>query len=169
MYRYGVMALALVALAACSPGHAGTLPPTSPPPSVSPSATPTPPRNAVEAAARAYFAALERAGKTGDVTALDPMLAATCSCRDQIAYIRREAAAGHRITTTYRIEDVRPHDVGAGTAAVTVTFSSPPSTVVDTGGRVIRRIAGGEHIGMDLSLTRGGRGWVIARVVRLGA
>jgi hypothetical protein len=171
MYRYGA-ALALAALVAsgCSEEHAGSLPPpVSATPSATPTPTPTNPTSEVEAAARAYFAALERAGKTGDVAALEPMLAASCPCRDQITYIKREAAAGHRITTTYRVEDVRPHDVAAAAAAVTVTFSSPPSTVTDTAGHIVRRIGGGEHIGMDLSLTRGASGWVVARVVRLGA
>jgi hypothetical protein len=166
MRRYGV-ALALVALlAGCShDDHAGSLPSLSPSPSTT-SVTPSP-TDDVAAAARAYYAALEKAGQTGDATPLAALLAPSCDCRKQVDYIRREAAAGHHTTTTYAIENVRPHDVTASAAAATVTYSSPASKVLDASGRTVRTLSALSHVGYDLALRLDGGHWLVERIVRL--
>ncbi len=164
MRRYGVT-LALVALlAGCSAKeHAGTLPSlTTSPTTSSPTTAPT---DEVAAAARAYYAALENAGRTGDPAPLAALLAPSCDCRKQVDYIRREATAGHRTTTTYTIEAVRPHDVTASAAAATVTYSSPESKVVDTSGRTVRTLSALSHVGYDLALRRDGGRWLVERIV----
>lgn len=168
MSRYA--ALALLALAACGSEHAGSLPPLSSAPvtasAPSPSATPA---DDVEAAVRAYFATLAAAGRTGNTTALKRLVDSGCSCRDQVAYIDREAAAGHRITTTYSVESVRAHDVTAAGGSATVTFSSPASAVVDAHGHTIRSLAALSHVGMEITFRRRGDAWTVVRLVRLGA
>jgi len=166
MRRYGVTAALVALLAGCSGNeHAGSLPTVSPAPTTS---SPTPsPTDEVAAAARAYYAALEKAGQTGDTTALAALLAQSCDCRKQVDYIRREAAAGHHTTTTYTVEAVRPHDVTASAAAATVTYSSPESKVLDASGRTVRTLSALSHVGYDLALRRDGGSWLVERIVRL--
>lgn len=169
MYRYGA-ALALLALASagCSDEQAGTLPPPSPvTTSATPSPSPTNLRSEIDAAARAYFAALERAGKTGDVPALRALLAPTCECVKSADYIQSEHAAGHRFTTIYRVEAVSPHDVTPTSGAATVTVTYAASKVVDTSGRTVRTLPGETHAGRELAFAREGGRWLVTRVVLL--
>ncbi len=176
MYRFG-LAVALVALlaAGCSDEKAGGLPPITSPSSTAPSptsASPTAtasPRQEVEAAVRRYFAVLAEAGQSGDVSALDPLLGDKCTCREQVNYIKSEAAKGNRITTEYTVDAVRADDVSGSAAVVTATFSAPASAVVDSKGKVVRRLDALKRIGVEMGLRRVGERWVIERVVRLGA
>jgi hypothetical protein len=175
MYRYGaVLALAALVAVGCSDEHAGSLPTLSPTPTTtSLSPTPTPTASLADEASRAvrtYFATLASAGQAGDTTALERLVAAGCTCRDQVSYIKREAAAGHRITTTYVLESVRAHDLTAAGGSVTVTFSSPASKVVDAKGATVRTLGALRHVGMEISLRRDpDSSWVVVRIVRLGA
>ena len=172
MRRYGViLALLAVTAAGCSEERAGSLPSASPmPTTATPSPTPTATVEAqVEAAARVYFEALERAGLTGDVAGLQAAIHPQCDCRKQIDAIRADAAAGRHATTVYRIEAVSPHDITATSASATVTFSSPASAVVDSAGRTVRSLPALEHAGIDLVFSKSGASWLVRRVIRLGA
>jgi hypothetical protein len=174
MYRYGV-GLALVALVAagCTKEHAGALPslsatPTPTATTATPTSTATTPAQQIAAAARRYVATLQSAGQTGDTTRLAALLATGCTCRDQVAYIKREAAAGHRITTRYVVESVVPHDASASTGSATLTFSAPASAVVDSSGHTVRTLAALRHAGLEMSFRRTGASWQIVRLDRLG-
>ncbi|HEU0129460.1 MAG TPA: hypothetical protein VFQ85_00530 [Mycobacteriales bacterium] len=168
--------LALVALlaAGCSHGEkAGSLPSVSPAPvtttaAATPSATATAGPDAITTAVRRYFATVAEAGRTGDVAALNLLIAPRCTCRAQLEYLRREAAAGHRLTTLYTVEAVRPHDVTATTAGATVTFSTTAGSVVDRSGAVVRAIPALRHVGVELGLQRVGQTWLLARVAKVG-
>ena len=167
MRRYGViLALLAVAAAGCSRDRAGALPSTSPAPSA-PTATTAPTvEERLVAAAREYFALLERAGR-GDVAALDPRVASRCSCRQQVDFLRNETAAGRRVTTTYAVESVdatATSDAG-GTAAV--TFSTAASQVLDASGREVRAIPAVAHAGLELTFRLTADSWVLERAVRL--
>jgi PBP1b-binding outer membrane lipoprotein LpoB len=175
MYRYGV-GLALVALVAagCTKEHAGTLPSLSPSPtstatSASPTSSATTPAQQIATAARAYFTALEKAGKTGDVNALSALLSTTCDCRQQVTAISTDAQAGRHVTTSYQVESVGPHNVGAAAGSATVTYSSPASRLVDSTGRTIQTFAARTHAGVDLTFRRVGGAWLLDGLVRLGA
>lgn len=165
-------AVALVALlaAGCSAEHAGSLPPVASPSSATPSATATAstPAAQVEAAARAYFAELTRAGHTGDTRALRALVTPQCGCRDAIGYIEEEHRAGHHFTTDYRVDAVRVHDVSeaGGSATVTVTYAA--SQVVDAQGRTVRRLPGVTRAGRELGFRREGERWLLTRYVLLG-
>jgi ketosteroid isomerase-like protein len=174
MYRYGV-GLALIALVAagCTKEHAGALPSLSATPtptgtSSTPTSTATTPAQQIATAARAYFAALESAGKTGDVTTLSALLSPGCECREQVTAIRRDAAAGRHVTTTFTVEEVHTHEVGATAGAAAVTYSSPASRLVDANGKTIRSYAARAHAGLDLTFRKTGGRWLLAHVIGLG-
>lgn len=174
MYRFGV-GLALVALAAagCTKEHAGALPsvsatPTATATSATPTTTATTPAQQIAAAARAYYAALTRAGATGDTTALRALVAPACDCRQSIDYIDQEHRAGHHFTTAYRVDKVQTHDVANAAGAATVTVTYAPSKVVDAQGRTVRTIPGETAAGRDLVFRREGGRWLVTRVVLLG-
>jgi hypothetical protein len=172
MSRYA--ALALLAAAACSPEHAGSLPPlssapvTTPPVTVSASASPAADA-AVRAAVTTYFKALGDAGRSGDTSGLARLLDPKCECRQQLEYVTSETRKGNRITTTYVVEAVRPHDVTPTTASAAVTFSVPASAVVDSRGHTVRRLAAARHVGFEIALRMSRGTWVIVRIVKLGA
>lgn len=166
MRRYAVVLVALLA-AGCGSEHAGSLPPLSPAPSVT-TATTRPPEDEVAAAARAYYAALQKAGETGDVTALRALIAPACACKDQIGYIEGEHRAGHRFTTRYTVEGVTTHDVTATSGFATVTITYAASAVVDRAGRVVRALPGRTKAGRDLLFRREGATWRLARLVLVG-
>jgi hypothetical protein len=173
MYRYGA-AVALLALVACSAEHAGSLPSlppaTSVPPlrTVPPSDPATTPAAQVEAAARRYFAALETAGRTGDVTDLDALVGTRCPCHQQVDAIRADAKAGRHVTTTYTVEAVRTHDVRDDVGLATVTYSSPPSKLLDKAGRTLRVLPARSHAGLDLGFGRDGGAWVLLNMTKVG-
>jgi predicted lipid-binding transport protein (Tim44 family) len=172
MRRYGVL-LALLTVASCSQDKAGTLPPLSPVPSAT-SATPTPsatPDGAgaeVEAAARAYYAALTAAGQTGDVRALRAAVDPRCDCAQQIAAVESEHRAGRRYTTRYVVDAVSTHEVSGGSGYATVTLTYADSQVVDGAGRTVRRIPGKTRVGRDLLFRKEGTTWRLVRIVLLG-
>ena len=180
MYRYGV-ALALVALVAagCSDDKAGGLPPLSSTPStpVTTSApatatasatTATSPAQQIEAAARAYYAELTRAGESGDAAKLRTMIDPKCGCAKSLDYLASEARQGHRFTTKYRVEAVKTHDVTADAGFATVTLSYAKSAVVDRSGKVVRSLPGETNAGRDLGFKREGDRWVLTQLVLLG-
>ena len=179
MYRYG-MGLALVALlaAGCSDDKAGGLPPLSSAPStpVVTTATPTAtattaqtPAQQVEVAARAYFAALESAGQTGDVSTLEPLLAPKCDCRRALAAIEADAKAGRHVTTRYVVSEVKAGEVTATAGTAVVTFSSPASKLVDANGKTVRSLPARKDTGAELTFRLAGSKWLLEQVVLLGA
>lgn len=179
MYRYGV-ALALVALVAagCSEDKAGGLPPLSSTPStpVVTSSTPSPtataatsPAQQVEAAARSYFAALEKAGQTGDVGGLEPLLGPKCDCRRALAAIQADAKAGRHVTTRYVVSEVKAGEVTATAGTAVVTFSSPASKLVDANGKTVRSLPARKDAGAELTFRLSGSTWLLEQVVLLGA
>jgi hypothetical protein len=175
MRRFGaVLALLAVTAAGCSDDRAGTLPTEAPTttttaPGTTTSASPTAvPGGEVEAAARAYYAALETGGTTGDVTALRAIVDGACDCTQQITTIEAERKAGRRFTTRYTVDAVTLHDVTATTAWATVTISYAASQVVDASGRVVRKIPGNTRAGRDLLFRKEGTAWRLVHIVLLG-
>ena len=167
MRRYGViLALLAVAAAGCSKERAGALPAA---PATSATQAATPDHSAqVEAAARAYYAFLEHAGKTGDVSPLRVVVDPACECFQQVAAIEREAAAGRHFTTHYAVDAVQAHDVTATTGYATVTLTYAASPVVDANGRVVRTLRGETRAGRDLQFRKEGSAWLLTRLVLLG-
>lgn len=181
MRRYvpalAAFASVVVVAAGCSDEQAGSLPPPLPPVSAtasgsqSPSASAAPtgtPEAQIEQAVRAYFAALADAAQTGDPRRLEKLLSPTCKCRQQIDYVKREAAAGHTATTTYEVESIEPSDVTATGGTATVTYSSPKSVVVARSGQKVRTVEALNHVGMVMVFRRAGSTWLIERLVNLG-
>jgi predicted lipid-binding transport protein (Tim44 family) len=177
MYRFG-LAVALVALlaAGCSDEKAGGLPPITSPSSTAPSPTATAtatkaaatPAAQIEAAARAYYAELTRAGETGDAATLRRMIDPDCECAKTIDYLAEEARKGHRFTTKYRVDGVSTHDVTATAGFATVTLTYAKSAIVDRSGKVVRSLPGQTKVGRDLGFTREGERWVLTQLVLLG-
>jgi len=169
MRRYGViLALLAVAAAGCSKERAGALP-SAPVTSATPVASRTADLSAqVEAAARAYYAYLEHAGRTGDVSPLRAVVDPACECFQQVAAVERETAAGRHLTTHYVVDAVQAHDVTATTGYATVTLTYAASTVVDANGRVVRTLRGETRAGRDLQFRKEGSAWLLTRLVLLG-
>ena len=170
MRRYGViLALLAVTAAGCSEERAGSLPSASPmPTTATPSPTPTATvESQVEAAARAYYAALETAGTKGDVTALRELIDPACDCAQQVSAIEAEVRQGRRITTRYLIDAVLTHDVTAESGYATVTLTYAESQVLGADGRVVRTLPGKTRAGRDLLFRKEGTTWRLTRLVLL--
>ncbi|HEV2891797.1 MAG TPA: hypothetical protein VGX28_15605 [Frankiaceae bacterium] len=170
MRRYAGL-VALLALTGCAQERAGSLPPPPPPPTSATAApTATPPRagSEVEVAARAYYAALERAGRDGDVAALRALVDPACECFQQVATMEGYRRAHRRLTTRYSVEGLSTHDVTATAGWATVTLTYGASELVGADGRVVSTYPGKTKVGRDLLFRKEGTTWRLVRLVLLG-
>lgn len=161
-----IAAALVLGAAACSNGHAGSLPtPTPTATSPSPSPTPTSRDFGVGQAVRDYYRALEAAvhDPRSGVDDVAARLDSACSCRQIVDVLRQEGQAGRHADYTLSVGSLGVSDASpaAGTAFVTVTQSS--GRLYDSSGKVIEAIKGRtDQYVVDLR-SRDGR-WVIVRI-----
>ena len=167
-YVHALVALLLLAgLSGCAKERAGALP--SAPPATAPASSPVAgPEAEVAAAARAYYAALESAGQTGDVSALRAVIHPSCDCADQVTTFEGYARAGQHLTTRYAVDGVTTHDVTATEGWATVTLTYAPSALIGADRRVAKTYPGKTKVGRDLLFRKEGTSWRLVRLVLLG-
>jgi cytoskeletal protein RodZ len=159
----------VVSLAGCSsPDEPSTVPRTTPPATTtSPSPSPTSTEDQVEAAVRAYYAELVRAGATNDASRLKKLVHESCPCYNAVKVIEGHAARGERSTdSNFDLQLVHVHDVTGKVAAAEVRYKVDAYLVVDSSGDTVAEIkAQTGHF--DLSLAQTKAGWIIINLFDL--
>lgn len=138
------------------------------PASSSPSASATGAAADVEAAVRAYYAALTEAARTNRPALLDGLVAAGCPCAAAGKVIKRNVRAGQTTPdAAFVVQSVRPHDIEGDVAVAEVEYRASAYDVLGSSGDVVSSVhAHRSHL--DLSLVRSpADAWVIANVTDL--
>jgi hypothetical protein len=169
--RLAAAALLVAPLAAC--GGDSEQPTVLPardrtPASSSPSPSATGPAADVEAAVRAYYAALTEAARTNRPALLDDLVAAGCPCAAAGKVIKRNARAGQTTPdAAFVVRSVRPHDIEGDVAVAEVEYQASAYDVLGSSGDVVSSVdAHRSHL--DLSLVRSpADAWVITNVTDL--
>ena len=159
-------------LAGCSGSgpKPGTLTPTPTASSTtaSPSPSATTPEQQIEAAVRAYYAALLLGVQTGQASDLKKLVTKTCPCFAAVETIEENQANGRsgpeaRLT----IQKLTLHNVEAGLAGASVVYDVNGYDLVDKSGDVVSTIKP-RHDAVDLTLVRHPSGnWVVSNVTDL--
>ena len=161
--------LAVVALSACAGENdpkPGTIKTPKPVTSAA-SPTPTSPEAQIEATMRAYFALMNAAFHTGDVTRLRSFSSSGCPCRKAANAIERTVKSGGRFEgLRYEVQTVRVHDVEGATGLAEVVAKVPPYKVYNGNGEVTEDSGGGK-LHTDFSLVRSGDRWIIGNALNL--
>lgn len=128
-----------VLLSGCAAGSATprTLPSVHQP---SPQASSVAPRESVaslKAFVRQYYAEIGVAASTGNVTALNAMIAPGCPCDRLTAFIRRARKQGHIVGFAYKIQRVYDAAVQGGSGTAVVLYSVPAARLVGPAGAVL--------------------------------
>lgn len=131
----GLAALVCGCLVACTSaaGTPGTLPSVSSRPTAAPSSSgsPSPSQSsdeaaieaaAIEAAVLAYYAAMDEAAKTGNVSAFEAASLATCPCRDFSEAVSRRFAGGRLVGAGVEVDEVNVNQTAPKRAVVTVVY-----------------------------------------------
>lgn len=173
--RSAVLAIAAVltlVLAACddAPPKPATLPSNSvsSPQTTSPSSTTLTPEEEVEQFVRDYYAELNRAARTHDVSKLKTMSTKGCPCYKYVRNLRAAEKAGYVTPDIeWRIAKLTVRDVTNVDAVVGVLEELHPYDVLDSDGDVVRRFRL-RRANLDYSLIKGANGWFIGNVIDLG-
>jgi hypothetical protein len=169
--RLAATALLVVPLGACGGGsEQPTVLPARDRVSASSSASPsaTLPSADVEAAVRAYYAALTEAARTNKPALRHGLVAAGCPCAAATKVITKNSRSGRTTPgAAFVVESVRPHDVEGDVAVAEVEYQASAYDVLDRSGDVVSSVdAHRSHL--DLSLVRSPAGaWVITNVTDL--
>jgi hypothetical protein len=90
----------------------------------------------IEAAVRAYYAAVNMAFDSGDVSAIEAVTTPACPCRGPIAQIQSLKQNGqHWVGGDLAITSIRVHDLVGNGGSAEVWDVSPPAVLVDEKGR----------------------------------
>jgi len=167
----GVALVAGLLLVGCSdPDEPATFPRTSDSPtptSSSPSPTPTTPEAQVEVAVRTYYAELNRALQSNDVSDLKPLVDKGCPCYNAVKIIERNSVEKERTPdAAFSLKSVRVHDIFGTTAAAEVKYEVSAYDVIAEDGEIVTRIKA-QRSHYDLSLVRTEAGWILANLFNL--
>jgi predicted lipid-binding transport protein (Tim44 family) len=173
------LALTLAATAAVVSACGGSSgePRTAPPVSTSPASasTPSPEATGIDAPgpqgaaafARFFYAQIQRAFETGDVSVLQKYSRSECeTCQNFISSVNGTRAAGGRVEG-YKITvltAVAPADTGA-TARVDIVRNSTESIEYDKHGKVVDRAAGHKGIEEQMNLVRVNNSWQVSKMI----
>ena len=163
-------ALVLSALLGCSDPKAGTLPtassassssPVTPPPS--PSATTASAQ--VEAAVRAYYAAMEAAvhEPARHTDTLAKLIDPACACHQIVDVLRDEAKKGRHADYTLTVKRIAVPDASPSRGTATVTVAQSSGSLYDSSGRVVDKVAASTST-YFLELRNHSGQWRVARV-----
>ncbi|MEP6760268.1 MAG: DUF6318 family protein [Sporichthyaceae bacterium] len=161
--------VAAVLVAGCSdPDQPGTVPRTTPPSTtMSQSPSPTSTEAQVEAAVRAYYAELNRALQTNNVSKLKQLVDKNCPCYNAVKVIERNATENERTpNASFKLQSVRVHDIAGKTAAAEVEYTVTAYDVLDANDHVVTHIKK-QRSHFDLSLILGDSGWILANLFDL--
>lgn len=176
--RQLALALALGAvLAACSDdGDKPQVLPSVTTPSPTPSKSPAPSVSptgsdasaaGVEAFIKSYYAEINRAIETGDVSTLTSYSVPACPCRRLVESIR-EKTTGSRIQGgEFTLSTVSPHDVTPTLAGAEVLYDVAKAEVVKSDGRVIETVKAAPGARDDISVVRYNDRWLVSNVLIL--
>lgn len=144
-----LVALALGGVAACSDPRAGSLPPPASPTVSQTTASTGPPTQGDYAsqfrrAITAYYAALTAAANdpARNTNALELLISPTCTCREVLDMLRAEAARGHRLDYTYRVEGLKIVEVNRNGGVALYSVVQSPGSQRDSRGRVLASYPG---------------------------
>jgi len=145
-------------------------------PSLTPSSTsPTPLASAtadtsaasVVAFIKSYYAEINRAIETGDVSTLTSYSVPACPCRRLVESIR-EKTTGSRIQGgEFTLRTVSSHDVTPTLAGAEVLYDVAKAEVVKPDGRVIETVKAAPGARDDISIVRYNGRWLVSNVLIL--
>lgn len=136
-------------------------------------ATPSPPATAdasaagVEAFIKSYYAEINHAIRTGDVSALTTYSVPTCSCRRLVDSIRQKSVGSRIIGGKFTLREVVPHDLTPTLARARVLFDVDKAQVVKTDGTIAETIAAAPGARDDISLVRESDRWLVLKAVEI--
>ncbi len=168
----GLLGLAVLAGCTGSEPKAGTVTPT---PTLSssgesPSPTATTPEQQIEAAVRAYYAALLLGVQTSQTSDLRLLVTKACPCFAAVQTLEDNRAKGRSgPDAQLDIQELSVHNVKAGLAGASVTYQVSGYDLVNKSGEVVSKIKP-RHDAVDLTMVRRPAGtWVVSNVTDLGA
>jgi hypothetical protein len=120
----------------------------------------------VEQFVRDYYAAANLALETGDVESLEAFTIPECEyCRNDVEFIKRNAARGTIEGGRTTVREVTVQDVGPEMASVLVDLVAPDGRVVGPDGATVVVIDNGDGGPAVHALFRTPHGWKIAQVL----
>lgn len=145
--------------------------PTATPSSTSPtplaSATADTSAASVVAFIKSYYAEINRAIETGDVTALSAFSTPACSCRQLLQSIKRKSTGSKIEGGRFALHEVVPHDVTPTLAAARASYDVGKAEVVKQDGSVIQTIEAETGAQDDISIVRAKGRWLVSNVFLL--
>lgn len=161
------MVVALTLLAGCESGSGSPSPTPTPPGSSSASPSSSPAAEA-EAAVRAYYAEINRAASTGQVTELERRIKPECSCARLVRYIEQKWAAGSLRGAVFTVQKAEARTATDSSAQVIISYSVTRYQVLDRAGKVTETVAAVPSTSAEVRLAREETRWVVTEVLGLG-
>jgi len=145
--------------------------PTATPSSTSPtplaSATADTSAASVVAFIKSYYAEINRAIETGDVSALTSYSVPACPCRRLVSSIKEKSTGTKIRGGHFTLGGISPHDVTPTLAGVVVTFDVARAEVVKADGTIVDTIEAAKGAKDDLSLVLHNGSWLVANGLEL--
>jgi len=165
-------------VAGCSSGgdKPQTLPTISASPSVEASPAPSaPPASAtadasaagVEAFIKSYYAEINHAIRTGDVSVLKALSSPTCGCRQLADFIEHGNGGPNVSGGQFTVLAIQTHDFSSSVSRAEVTYDVAAAVIRNGAGLVVKRFPPYKAAKDDVSVARRGNGWIVAEVVEL--
>lgn len=121
----------------------------------------------VEAFIKSYYAEINRAIRTGDVSKLATYSTPACPCRRLVASIKEKSTGSSIRGGEFTLRNVAPHDVTPTLAGAQVLYDVEKAEVVKSDGHILETIPAAPNARDDISMVLYGGHWLISNVLIL--